>query len=256
MNPHGTKKLHECTVFHVSTLEMHPRSSLYITHTGEADSLSNKPPKISPEIEIFLSKSEMGLDLTPREAFFMQEVTEPHSVVAFPLSHLPRLREAELKVSTARCQASSLCRRPYLGLILARRHQTVVRRRRRKAGPLPLLRDLLSSAGNCKGHWRHVGEGGGGLRCSHRFHQPGRGNFSLLNRRFCVAALQTRSPPTLVRIRWIISSNSVWVIAAFSPPGWKSSSGGRRHSGGGGRQNRDLLRCFNRHHQFSGDSGQ
>lgn len=162
----------QCSVqtFHVSILEMHPRSSLYITHTGEADSLSNEPPKISPEIEIFLSKSEMGLDLTPREALFMQEVTEPHSVVAFPLSHLPRLHEAELKVSTVRCQTSSLCRRPYLELILAQRHQTVVwRRRRRKAGPLPLLQDLLSSAGNCKGQWRHVG--GVNLRCSHRYHQ-------------------------------------------------------------------------------------
>lgn len=74
----------------------------------------------------------MGLDLTPQEALFTEEVTEPHSVVAFPLSHLPRLHGAEPKVSTASCQTSSLCRRPYLGLILAQRYHAVVRGRRRK----------------------------------------------------------------------------------------------------------------------------
>lgn len=74
----------------------------------------------------------MGLDLTSREALFMEEVTEPHSVVAFPLSHLPRLHEAELKVSTVRCQTSSLCRSPYLRLILAQRHHTVARRERKR----------------------------------------------------------------------------------------------------------------------------
>lgn len=81
----------------------------------------------------------MGLDLISREALFMEEVTEPHSVVAFPLSHLPGLHEAELKVSTARCQTSSLYRSPYLGLILVQRHHAVVRRERRRKAQTPAV---------------------------------------------------------------------------------------------------------------------
>lgn len=105
----------------------------------------------------------MGLDLTPREALFMEEVTEPHSVVALPTlsppqaarsrtegfhREMPNVFTPQEPLSAANISPAP----PHCGEGEEEEEEEQVV----EEGLLPFLWDILSSAGKCKGQRHHV----------------------------------------------------------------------------------------------------